>query len=50
MASSSLPMRWWVAATKVEGVLRQHLVVGLVLEVEEMVEVLWMRQFANVAR
>ena len=51
MASSSLQTRWWLEEIKVEVVQLQHLVEGLVLEVvEEMLEVLWMLQCANVRR
>ena len=50
MAFSSLLMRLWVVAIKVGELLGQHMVAVQVLEVEEMLEVLWMPQSANVGR
>ena len=48
MAFSSLQMRLWVVVAKVEVVQWQPSVEGLLLEVEEMSEVLWMLQYASV--
>ena len=50
VAFSNSQMRWRVVATKVEVVQGQHLVEGLVLEMEETLEALSMPQCASVDR